>query len=58
MDVIESPHFGADIVIMQTVLEEVRHRSLPLYNRLNTLLAEPDRRFWNFSNEACACVEV
>ncbi|KAH8115063.1 hypothetical protein DFH11DRAFT_1508069 [Phellopilus nigrolimitatus] len=33
MDVIESGLLTPPIVLLQTVLEEVRHRSLPLYSR-------------------------
>ena len=52
MDLLEATDFGADIIILQTVLDEVRHRSLPLYNRLNTLIADEARRIYVFSNEA------
>lgn len=58
MDLLESEAFGADIVVLQTVLEEVRNRSLPLYNRLNALVAESGRRVWSFANEACLCVDL
>ena len=57
MDLLEAEAFGADIVMLQTVLEEVRNRSLPLYNRLNALVAESGRRVWSFANEACLCVD-
>jgi exosome complex exonuclease DIS3/RRP44 len=40
-----------NIVVLQTVLDEVRHRSLPLYNRLLALLREPDRHWWVYWNE-------
>ncbi|KAJ3351591.1 exosome catalytic subunit dis3 [Allomyces javanicus] len=40
-----------DVVIAQTVLDEVRHRNLQIYNRLRTVIANPDRRFYVFSNE-------
>jgi exosome complex exonuclease DIS3/RRP44 len=52
MDLLEHAAFGADIIILQTVLEEVKHRSLPLYNRLRALIAEEERRIWLFYNEA------
>jgi hypothetical protein len=32
-------------------LAETRHRSLPLYNRLQSLLADEDRKVWIFWNE-------
>ena len=50
MDVLESPVF-TNVVIMQTVANEVRNHSMPLYNRLRTLLMDPDRRFWLFYND-------
>ncbi|KAG0151896.1 hypothetical protein CROQUDRAFT_650470 [Cronartium quercuum f. sp. fusiforme G11] len=56
IDLLESPTFGADIVVPQTVLDEVRHRSLPIFNRLKALVQETDRsgrygRGWVFWNE-------
>ncbi|PWN47632.1 RNB-domain-containing protein [Violaceomyces palustris] len=50
IDLIENPSF-TDIIVLQTVLDEVRHRSLPLYNRLKALISDPDRRFWVFYND-------
>ena len=50
MDVLESPVF-TNVIIMQTVANEVRNHSMPLYNRLRTLLMDPDRRFWLFYND-------
>lgn len=52
MDLLEHAAFGADIIILQTVLDEVKHRSLPLFNRLRALIGEEDRRVWLFYNEA------
>ncbi|GAA5869763.1 hypothetical protein JCM16303_001786 [Sporobolomyces ruberrimus] len=37
-DLISSNDFPAPLLIAQTVLDEVRHRSLPLYNKLRTLV--------------------
>lgn len=54
MDLLEHVQFGQDIIVLQTVLEEVRHRSLPLFNRLRALIAEEERRIWLFYNEARA----
>jgi len=51
MDLIESDLFKAPIIVLQTVVEEVRHRSLPLYNRLKALLKADDKRIWVFYNE-------
>lgn len=50
MDLIENPSF-TDVIVLQTVVDEVRHRSLPLFNRLKNLIADPDRRFWVFYND-------
>ncbi|KAL4068784.1 hypothetical protein V8B97DRAFT_1972058 [Scleroderma yunnanense] len=51
MDLFESPHFSPPIIILQTVMEEVRHRSLPLYNRLKALIKSDDKNVWVFYNE-------
>lgn len=39
-----------DVVILQTVLEEVKHRNMSVYQRLRALLRDPTRRFCPFSN--------
>jgi len=51
MDLIESSYFKTPIILLQTVLEEVRHRSLPLYNRLKALMKSDEKRTWMFYNE-------
>ncbi|THH15025.1 hypothetical protein EW146_g5397 [Bondarzewia mesenterica] len=51
MDLMESNLFTPPIIILQTVLEEVRHRSLPLYNRLKALMKMDEKRSWVFYNE-------
>lgn len=51
MDLVESPLFNPPIVLLQTVLEEVRHRSLPLYARLKALSKSEDKRVYVFYNE-------
>ncbi|TPX67862.1 hypothetical protein SpCBS45565_g03463 [Spizellomyces sp. 'palustris'] len=50
IDVIEHKAF-TDVVVLQTVLEELRHRSFPVYNRVRSLISDPARRFYAFSNE-------
>ena len=40
IDLISSADFPLPLLVPQTVLDEVRHRSLPLYNRLKTLIDE------------------
>lgn len=51
MDLVESNLFTPPIILLQTVMEEVRHRSLPLYNRLKALTKMDDKRIWVFYNE-------
>jgi exosome complex exonuclease DIS3/RRP44 len=51
MDLMESQLFDVPLVLLQTVMEEVRHRSLPLYNRLKALLKTEEKRVWVFYNE-------
>lgn len=51
MDLLESPLFTSPIILLQTVIEEVRHRSLPLYNRLKALTRMDDKLMWIFYNE-------
>jgi exosome complex exonuclease DIS3/RRP44 len=51
MDLMESSYFKTPIILLQTVLEEVRHRSLPLYNRLKALMKLDEKRTWMFYNE-------
>ncbi|KAJ5544902.1 hypothetical protein N7461_007206 [Penicillium sp. DV-2018c] len=51
MDLFE--HTGAfyDVIVLQTVLEELKNRSLPLYNRLLALVKSEEKRFYLFFNE-------
>ena len=51
MDLMESDMFTTPIILLQTVLEEVRHRSLPLYNRLKALVKMEEKHTWVFYNE-------
>jgi len=51
MDLFESTLFDPPIILLQTVIEEVRHRSLPLYNRLKALMSMDDKAIWVFYNE-------
>ncbi|KAF7980217.1 hypothetical protein HWV62_39325 [Athelia sp. TMB] len=51
MDLMESALFNPPIILLQTVLEEVRHRSLPLYNRLKAITKMDGKRVWVFYNE-------
>ncbi|XP_077350506.1 exosome complex exonuclease RRP44 [Festucalex cinctus] len=40
-----------NVVILQTVLQEVRHRSAPVYKRLKDLINVGERHFYTFTNE-------
>lgn len=51
MDVFEDAKHFYDVIILQTVLEELRNRSLPLYNRLMALTKSAEKRFYIFFNE-------
>ncbi|KAI6874528.1 ribonuclease R, partial [Hortaea werneckii] len=51
MDLFESEGVFQDVVVLQTVLEEVKNRSLPLYNRLVALTKNDDKRFYVFFND-------
>ncbi|KAH8884570.1 RNB-domain-containing protein [Thozetella sp. PMI_491] len=51
MDLFEQTAAFYDVVVLQVVLEEVRNRSLPLYNRLIGLTKSEDKRFYVFFNE-------
>ncbi|KAK6865145.1 exosome complex exonuclease dis3 [Apiospora arundinis] len=51
MDLFEQSTAFYDVIILQTVLEELRNRSLPLYNRLIGLTKSEDKRFYVFFNE-------
>jgi exosome complex exonuclease DIS3/RRP44 len=51
LDLFEQTSAFYDVVILQTVLEELRNRSLPLYNRLIGLIKSEEKRFYVFFNE-------
>ena len=40
-----------NVIVLQTVLEEVRHRSSPIYKRLRDIISDPTRKFYVFINE-------
>ncbi|XP_061767680.1 exosome complex exonuclease RRP44 isoform X1 [Nerophis ophidion] len=50
IDVLEDPVIR-NVIILQTVLQEVRHRSAPIYKRLKDLINEKERYFYTFTNE-------
>lgn len=51
MDLFEQKSGFTDVIILQTVLEELRNRSLPLYNRLIGLTKGEGKHFYVFFNE-------
>lgn len=51
MDLLAALPASIPLVLPSTTLAEVRHRSLPLYNRLQQLITEEDRHVWVFWNE-------
>ena len=51
MDLFEQKSAFYDVIILQTVLEELKNRSLPLYNRLIALTKSEEKRFYLFFNE-------
>ncbi|ORX43308.1 RNB-domain-containing protein [Piromyces finnis] len=50
IDIMEHVAF-TNVIVLQTVLDEVRGRSLQIYNRIKTLLEEVPKHFYLFSNE-------
>lgn len=40
-----------NVIILQTVLQEVRHRSAPIYKRLKDIIHEKEKHFYTFTNE-------
>ncbi|GLV32990.1 Dis3 [Carabus blaptoides fortunei] len=50
IDVLEEDDIK-NVIILQTVLQEVAHRSLPTYKRLNSIIENPTRQFYIFANE-------
>ena len=51
MDLFEQKSGFYNVIILQTVLEELRNRSLPLYNRVIGLTKSEDKKFYVFFNE-------
>lgn len=51
MDLFELETAFHDVIVLQTVLEEVKNRSLPLYHRLISLTKNEDKHFYVFFND-------
>ncbi|CAG8438807.1 8589_t:CDS:10 [Ambispora gerdemannii] len=50
IDIIEHKSIR-NVIVLQTVYEEIRHLSLPIYNRLKAIISDTSRGFYVFSNE-------
>ncbi|XP_012269707.2 exosome complex exonuclease RRP44 [Athalia rosae] len=50
IDVLEEDAL-CNVVILQTVLEEIRHRSSNVYKKLRDIIGDPKRKFYVFVNE-------
>lgn len=50
MDVIDDPVFR-NVIVLQTVLQEVKKRSYTAYKRIRDLIVIPEKHFYVFSNE-------
>ncbi|XP_063925584.1 exosome complex exonuclease RRP44 [Zophobas morio] len=50
MDILEESILG-NVIILHTVLKEVKHRSLPMYKRLYNIIDNPSRHFYVFIND-------
>lgn len=50
MDVLEDASIR-NVIILQTVFDEVMHRSAIAYKKLKDCLSNPDKRFYLFMNE-------
>ena len=50
IDVLEDPLIR-NIIILQIVLQEVRHRSPPVYKRLKDIIHDKEKHVYTFTNE-------
>uniref|UniRef100_A0A182WAH3 Protein DIS3 homolog n=1 Tax=Anopheles minimus TaxID=112268 RepID=A0A182WAH3_9DIPT len=50
MDLLEESAIQ-NVIILHTVLDEVKHRSSVIYKRLRAILSNPERKFYTFVNE-------
>jgi exosome complex exonuclease DIS3/RRP44 len=50
MDLFETSSFTG-IILLQTVLDELRNRSLPLYNRIRVMAKTDDKGMYIFHND-------
>lgn len=50
IDILEDPLIK-NVIILQTVLQEVRHRSAPVYKRIRDVIHDKGKHFYTFTNE-------
>ncbi|NXK87714.1 RRP44 exonuclease, partial [Formicarius rufipectus] len=50
IDVLEDPVIK-NVIVLQTVLQEVRNRSAPVYKRVRDMIQNPEKHFYSFTNE-------
>ncbi|XP_078258402.1 exosome complex exonuclease RRP44 isoform X2 [Rhinoraja longicauda] len=50
IDILEHPAIQ-NVIMLQTVLQEVRHRSAPVYKRIKDVIHNPEKHFYTFTNE-------
>ncbi|XP_038256782.1 exosome complex exonuclease RRP44 isoform X3 [Dermochelys coriacea] len=50
IDILEDPVIS-NVIVLQTVLQEVRKRSAPVYKRIRDVIANPEKHFYSFTNE-------
>ena len=50
IDLLDQPGIR-NVIILQTVLQEVRHNSLAIYKRLRDIIDESEKNFYVFTNE-------
>uniref|UniRef100_A0A8D0DYL4 Exosome complex exonuclease RRP44 n=1 Tax=Salvator merianae TaxID=96440 RepID=A0A8D0DYL4_SALMN len=50
IDILEDPVIR-NVIILQTVLQEVRNRSAPVYKRIKDVISNPEKHFYSFTNE-------
>ncbi|NXS56277.1 RRP44 exonuclease, partial [Brachypteracias leptosomus] len=50
IDILEDPVIK-NVIVLQTVLQEVRNRSAPVYKRVRDVIQNPEKHFYSFTNE-------
>ncbi|KAK3530497.1 hypothetical protein QTP86_027777 [Hemibagrus guttatus] len=50
IDILEDPLIK-NVIILQTVLQEARHRSAPVYKRIKDAIHDKEKHFYTFTNE-------